>query len=93
MYLSRLLGEKLSPECVTTTTTTTAAPPPTSTTTLPTTPSTIARMTTVTGLRTGMENIENEVKTDSENVISVELLIGKKSRYLQPALFCTDQMI
>ena len=81
------MGEKLSPECVTTTTTTTAAPPPPTTTT---TLSTTARMTTVTGLRTGLENIENEVKTDSENVISVELLIGEKSSH---TLFCRVQMI
>ena len=74
------MGEKLSPECVTTTTTTTAAPPPTSTTTLPTTPSTTERMTTVTGLRTGLENIENEVKTDTDNLISVELLIGESNK-------------
>ena len=74
---SRLLGEKLSPECVTTTTTTTAAPPPPSTTTFSTTSSTTVRMTTVSGSRTGLENVLNEVKTDSENMFSMELLIGK----------------
>ena len=71
------MGEKLSPECVTTTTTTTAAPPPPSTTTFSTTSSTTVRMTTVSGSRTGLENVQNEAKTDSENMFSMELLIGK----------------
>ena len=77
-YLSRLLDEARSPECVTTSTTSTTTPAPTTTTTPPH-PTSSVQIITMNSYESEMTNdvAAGDTKNVNENSVSMELLIGK----------------